>query len=273
MYSGPNTSSQPETEARASPHGLGILVTKGGFPHSEIHGSKPVRGSPWLIAAYHVLHRLCAPRHPPNALMALDLSHYRCPPVRAEMRQWIFQRSSRCMSIMSGCGHASMVVRPRRTEISSSRCHRSSASHPKMAANRSPCRGNWWSQTGSNRRPHACKARALPTELWPRAGMRRRAGARRTPKGGRRRLQGIRDAPGVFRPTAPLAQPKGMVGLGRLERPTSRLSGVRSNHLSYRPASAPLPRHKGKRNVDGGIPPSVCVLQRPDRSKLLKGLP
>jgi hypothetical protein len=27
----------------------------------------------------------------------------------------------------------------------------------------------WWSQTGSNRRPHACKARALPTELWPRA--------------------------------------------------------------------------------------------------------
>ena len=27
----------------------------------------------------------------------------------------------------------------------------------------------------------------------------------------------------------------GMVGLGRLERPTSPLSGVRSNHLSYRP--------------------------------------
>jgi hypothetical protein len=31
----------------------------------------------------------------------------------------------------------------------------------------------WWSQTGSNRRPHACKARALPTELWPRNGDRR----------------------------------------------------------------------------------------------------
>src|SRR5690242_2292829 len=27
---------------------------------------------------------------------------------------------------------------------------------------------SWWSQTGSNRRPHACKARALPAELWPR---------------------------------------------------------------------------------------------------------
>src|SRR5215217_1599948 len=29
---------------------------------------------------------------------------------------------------------------------------------------------SWWSQTGSNRRPHACKARALPTELWPLKG-------------------------------------------------------------------------------------------------------
>ena len=27
----------------------------------------------------------------------------------------------------------------------------------------------WWSQTGSNRRPPACKAGALPAELWPRS--------------------------------------------------------------------------------------------------------
>ena len=25
----------------------------------------------------------------------------------------------------------------------------------------------WWSQAGSNRRPPACKAGALPAELWP----------------------------------------------------------------------------------------------------------
>jgi hypothetical protein len=31
-----------------------------------------------------------------------------------------------------------------------------------------------------------------------------------------------------------------MVGLGRLERPTSPLSGVRSNHLSYRPSTIKL---------------------------------
>lgn len=45
----------------------------GGFPHSEILGSKPIPGSPKLIAGYHVFHRLLLPRHPPNALLALDL--------------------------------------------------------------------------------------------------------------------------------------------------------------------------------------------------------
>ena len=78
----------------------------------------------------------------------------------------------------------------------------------------------WWSQTGSNRRPHACKARALPTELWPlmkpRPTWEPRLGASST------------------------CSPEGsMVGPGRLELPTSRLSGVCSNHLSYRP----LKRH------------------------------
>ena len=43
------------------------------MPHSEIAGSKPILGSPTLIAEYHVLHRLLLPRHPPNALLALDL--------------------------------------------------------------------------------------------------------------------------------------------------------------------------------------------------------
>ena len=57
----------------------------------------------------------------------------------------------------------------------------------------------WWSQSGSNRRPPACKAGALPAELTP--------------------------------PNSKSL----MVGRGGLEPPTSPLSGVRSNHLSYRP--------------------------------------
>ena len=46
------------------------------FPHSEIPGSQPVCGSPRLIAAYHVLHRLSAPRHPPCTLSSLTKSSY-----------------------------------------------------------------------------------------------------------------------------------------------------------------------------------------------------
>jgi hypothetical protein len=45
---------------------------RAGFPHSEIRGSKPARGSPRLIAACYVLHRLSVPRHPPNALLRLS---------------------------------------------------------------------------------------------------------------------------------------------------------------------------------------------------------
>ena len=44
-----------------------------GLPHSDIFGSKPVCGSPKLFAAYHVLHRLLAPRHSPYALSSLTI--------------------------------------------------------------------------------------------------------------------------------------------------------------------------------------------------------
>ena len=77
----------------------------------------------------------------------------------------------------------------------------------------------WWSQTGSNRRPEACKATALPTELWPRLTHFTRSR--------------IND-PSL-----------NLVGLGRLELPTSRLSSARSNQLSYKPGTqgqAPVPK-------------------------------
>jgi hypothetical protein len=67
----------------------------------------------------------------------------------------------------------------------------------------------WWSWPGSNRRPPACKTGALPTELQPR---------REKPLAGRR-----------------------MVGLSGFEPLTSRLSGGRSNQLSYRPTPEPGP--------------------------------
>ena len=56
-------------EFSTSSHG----ITRTGLPHSETSGSKPVCGSPKHIAAYHVLHRLLTPSHPPQTLRSLTL--------------------------------------------------------------------------------------------------------------------------------------------------------------------------------------------------------
>ena len=44
------------------------VLQTAGLSHSEILGSKVICTYPKLIAAYHVLHRLREPRHPPCAL-------------------------------------------------------------------------------------------------------------------------------------------------------------------------------------------------------------
>jgi hypothetical protein len=52
-----------------------------------------------------------------------------------------------------------------------------------------------------------------------------------------------------------------MVGLGRLELPTSPLSGVRSSHLSYRPGANPDQKLKSRTEVE-----RACRLRRHGRS-------
>ena len=54
-----------------SPHQLVVMpvLQTGGLSHSEILGSRVICTYPRLIAAYHVLHRLHEPRHPPCALI------------------------------------------------------------------------------------------------------------------------------------------------------------------------------------------------------------
>jgi hypothetical protein len=72
----------------------------GGFPHSDIPGSKGALASPGLIAECHVLHRLLLPRHPPNALLALDPirkktgPHSRAPFVIPQSGKWLAPWSS-----------------------------------------------------------------------------------------------------------------------------------------------------------------------------------
>jgi hypothetical protein len=64
------------TSLRCLPRSYGFRagysgINQSGFPHSDIPGSKPACGSPGLIAACHVLHRLLVPRHSPYALSSL----------------------------------------------------------------------------------------------------------------------------------------------------------------------------------------------------------
>jgi hypothetical protein len=96
----------------------------------------------------------------------------------------------------------------------------------------------WWSLPGSNRRPPACKAGALPAELRPRSFQRAIALLERMRSAQlRSRRQTASSRPKAGRPSRRPPRPQGVVGRGGLEPPTLRLSGVRSNHLSYRPAS------------------------------------
>ena len=200
----------------------------------------PVRGSPRLIAAYHVLHRLSAPRHPPDTLLSLDRSRHRCPapgkkgrtdarprhhggaisstrqgrtkrPLLPNVSEATCGQARRhpappCATRLTterrqGCfGPSSLAEaecsrRPRGRTVRSDiftlhdveqQAKRLSAGYaprgyaggeflcadggleaasvgPSLTSRPKP----WWSKTGSNRRPHACKARALPTELLP----------------------------------------------------------------------------------------------------------
>src|SRR5690606_8513405 len=70
---------------RLPPSGMACLQ-HAGLPHSEIHGSNRICRYPWLIAAYHVLHRLWEPRHPPCALIYF-LLRIRLLPVCGCLRQ------------------------------------------------------------------------------------------------------------------------------------------------------------------------------------------
>ena len=61
----------------ASLHLAGMSALQAdGLSHSEIRGSRDICSYPRLIAAYHVLHRLREPRHPPCALIYFHVLHH-----------------------------------------------------------------------------------------------------------------------------------------------------------------------------------------------------
>ena len=92
-------------------------------------------------------------------------------------------------------------------------------------------RAAWWSQTGSNRRPHACKARALPTELWPHFAIERHiASARR-----RSRLANPAGFAGFKTPNSLTQAPN----RGHRDDPNPAMTQTRREAPQGRPAAAP----------------------------------
>ena len=145
-------------------------MTPVGFPHSDIHGSRPAFGFPWLFVDRYVLLRLPVPRHPPCALFSLT-----CPSV--SLKTGVFQSRSNhfwvLLAIYTPCSSMciSKILRLVCAQYTNASCL---ASHSSLF-------------------------------LYS-----------------------------VFKV---LADSCPVVGSSGLEPPTSRLSGVRSNHLSYEPMS------------------------------------
>jgi hypothetical protein len=208
------------------------------LPHSEIRGSKVVRTSPRLIAAYHVLHRLLPPRHPSNALKSLDCSHYQCPLGSGFIDA---EKTRSCEINPIAARFVLLALRRSRVEPQA---------YPFFTMVRSQIDE---------------RAKALLVKLCSQLFATREdsiGGARRDRtddlKLAKLALSQLSYGPKPRHP-APASSKAGMVGLGRVELPTSRLSGVRSNHLSYRPAvawyhSALLCAKRRKRNEDGEVP-------------------
>ncbi len=194
-----------------SPQADGHLPAR--FPHSEISGSKPVSGSPELIAAVHVLHRLWLPRHPPYALRSLTLSLRHASRSRAGFDS---RKSSHVRLFVS---LLSWTIRS--TETSFDISSRYSIVNERWQGLALPVRNRHVSAAANEIRCGADRDRTDDLRLAKPA------------------LSQL-----SYSPVGTNARHR--VGQGRVELPTSRLSGVRSNHLSYwpgqvAPARASLP--------------------------------
>ena len=159
-------------------------MTPAGFPHSEIHGSKRVCRSPWLIAACRVLHRRSAPRHSPFTLSSLAIKFLRRESIhfaflfyhpilfsktdhfaeRSAPRELVFladptaRSRTRSGEIVSP-GHHGGADRDRTDDLRLAKPPLSQLSYSPSETR--PGRRAWWAWIDLNYRPHAYQACAL----------------------------------------------------------------------------------------------------------------
>ena len=137
-------------------------MTRRGFPHSDICASTPACGSTQLIAANHVLHRLLTPRHPPSALNSLTTSLLDLRRGPAGSRPRFAFRDFLDLLRHDPPARACLGLSESRTRYLLIACLLDS-----RFVNYSVVNDRRWRIRGSNPRPQACKARALPAELIP----------------------------------------------------------------------------------------------------------
>ena len=128
------------------------FLQNAGLSHSEIFGSKVICTCPKLIAAYHVLHRLREPRHPPCAL-AYFLSNFL-------FSYWYWLWNCFPMSILHTRTRTVWYILLALTKILLFVHH----VKDRFSFQRS------WRITDSNRWPSACKADALASWANPPRG-------------------------------------------------------------------------------------------------------
>ncbi len=200
-----------------------------GFPHSEIDGSRDVCSSPSLIAAYHVLLRLHAPRHPPCALCSLPKefihrqtsvtrhfptnpsgSHRKPCPNKTLQYSTVKEPRPPGYSPRSPSGHFHRQTAVDSFSLSPLGEGKTELRRAFRKTRETSCPKDRGGGEGT-RTPDPLLAKQVLCQLSY------------TPTNSRGRLEPV--------PQHPIC----VVGLGRLELPTSRLSGVRSSQLSYRP--------------------------------------
>ena len=252
---------------------------RGGLPHSDISGSTVARTSPGLFAACHVLHRLSVPRHPPDALTS------RSPTpspkhARAENRGQTTEdrpdvAETPFCSLFSGTcslepmrkhrspmqGASALAYPcpdPAKTDMAgpASRFHdslhdvREQRTESREQTRRPVVRALGKLEEAGVGRPEITPfvPSDPPFPTWGQVSAARPPVMSSPPED--------EDPPREpFRSLISVLCPLNLVGLGRLERPTSRLSGVRSNQLSYRPSQIT----ENRRQIPSGVRRAVSL--------------
>jgi hypothetical protein len=193
------------------------------LPHSEICGSTLLGSSPQLIAALHVLLRRSMPRHPPCALCNLAYRTWTAPALRTAQGLSHNNMGSYLPCFLQFYFLLRFPIRQRTFLV--------------------------WLTAERTADPGTGRGLAIPNKYgMPMIlAVELRGFEPRTPCLQSRCSSQLSYSPGVF------PNVRAPVGLGGVEPPTSRLSGVRSNHLSYKPS--PVRKFAGRSSRS-----SVCSL-------------